>query len=308
MAMEVAGVFPETEAWSRFAQKLLLWLGVLSMAVGVVFFVAFNWDAMGKYGKFALLEGLLILSLLPLLRYDRRSLIGQIALIAGSILVGALLALIGQTYQSGADTWQLFGTWALLILPWAILARSTPLWILWIGITNTALVLYFSLFPLPLFGARSSEAVMALAVLLFNALILFIWEWKLRAHPGSNRLALRIPATLAAMAATTLGLQFAIASGSGAEEAMPPFFRLILWALWLGITCLIYRTSIRDLFMLTLGCLSVIIVVVGWLGVYVLPGMSVIGLSLMTVVLVIVGGGTTAWLRLTYHHWREEDA
>jgi len=31
-----------------------------------------------------------------------------------TILVGVLLALVGQTYQTGADTWQLFFYWAIL--------------------------------------------------------------------------------------------------------------------------------------------------------------------------------------------------
>ena len=45
---------------------------------------------------------------------------GKAALLAAALLTGGLLALIGQTYQTGADTFELFATWAALILPWVL--------------------------------------------------------------------------------------------------------------------------------------------------------------------------------------------
>ena len=63
---------------------------------------------------------------------------------AAAVLLGALLAVYGQTYQTGADPWGLFATWALLILPWAVAACFTPLWLLVIGLIDTAHVLYLA--------------------------------------------------------------------------------------------------------------------------------------------------------------------
>ena len=45
---------------------------------------------------------------------------GKAALLAASLFVGALLALIGQIYQTGADTFEMFAAWAALILPWVL--------------------------------------------------------------------------------------------------------------------------------------------------------------------------------------------
>ena len=45
-------------------------------------------------------------------------------LIAASVLVGVLLAVIGQVYHTGADAYSLFAAWTLLILPWTLASRS----------------------------------------------------------------------------------------------------------------------------------------------------------------------------------------
>ena len=47
-----------------------------------------------------------------------------------AVAVGALLAVFGQTYQTGADPFELFLTWALLIVPWTLAARFEPLYLL----------------------------------------------------------------------------------------------------------------------------------------------------------------------------------
>ena len=57
-----------------------------------------------------------------------------------SVLVGALLAVYGQVYQTGADAWQLFAGWAALIAGWAVAGRFVPLWMLVAVLTNVALM------------------------------------------------------------------------------------------------------------------------------------------------------------------------
>ena len=51
--------------------------------------------------------------------------------LAALLATGALFAYFGQTYQTGADPWQLFALWALLTLPLALAARSDALWLPW---------------------------------------------------------------------------------------------------------------------------------------------------------------------------------
>ena len=58
-AMAVAGVTPDAARWQRFVSALLLWLGALLFAAGVIFFFAYNWDALGRFSQFGVVEVLL---------------------------------------------------------------------------------------------------------------------------------------------------------------------------------------------------------------------------------------------------------
>ncbi len=47
----------------------------------------------------------------------------------GSLRAGRiLLAVYGQTYQTGADPYELFFGWAILIIGWVAISRFAPLW------------------------------------------------------------------------------------------------------------------------------------------------------------------------------------
>jgi uncharacterized membrane protein len=302
-AMEVAGVLPGTQSWHRFVEKLLLWLGVLSTTLGVIFFIAFNWDAMGKMGKFALIEGALAVSLLPLIWRDASTRVGQLSLLGGAILTGGLLALFGQTYQTGADTWQLFATWGMLILPWAWMSRFEPLWLLWIGVVNVAIILYTSLFGWAWFPFFATASASSLAALAFNGAVVLAWERLWHDADSHPRIGIRFPATLAGIAATWLGID-AIFQGE-----ITGLLWFGIWGIWFGINCWVYRQKIRDLFMLTGGCLSAIVMLVAFLGENLLSIHWGAGeLLIIALALIFSGSAAAAWLRSTTQMWEDDDA
>ena len=131
------------ERWWTWADRALLFLGTALFLAGVVFFFAWNWAAMGVGLKFGLIGTGLVACLVAtgLLGLDR--LVGQAFLLAACILVGVFLAVHGQVYQTGADAYQLFLGWAVLILGWTVLSRFAMLWILWLVVLNTAVFLYW---------------------------------------------------------------------------------------------------------------------------------------------------------------------
>src|SRR5262245_10899955 len=145
-ALELGAVLPGADEWRRFLDRLLLFTGTVLLAAGVVFFFAYNWQDLGRYAKFALVEAPIVVALVLVWRLGLESLAGKAAVLAAALLTGALLALVGQTYQTGADTFELFAVWALAILPWALLARFPALWIVWLALANLAAVLYFRTF------------------------------------------------------------------------------------------------------------------------------------------------------------------
>jgi uncharacterized membrane protein len=64
-------------------------------------------------------------------------------LLLAFIATGALLALYGQTYQTGADVYELFLGWALLGLGFVIAGRWSALNAAWVIVLNVALLLYY---------------------------------------------------------------------------------------------------------------------------------------------------------------------
>lgn len=71
-----------------------------------------------------------------------QKLLGQCLLLAGTVFIGVFFAVFGQIYQTGADAWQLFAVWAVLMLGFLWVSRFYALWILQWSITGLAVFLY----------------------------------------------------------------------------------------------------------------------------------------------------------------------
>lgn len=170
---------PDALAWRHFMASALLLLGAGLLLSGIVSFFAFNWAALGKFGKLALVAAGVSACALGALRAPD-SLVSRVLLFAASVLVGALLAVYGQSYQTGADPWGLFGVWALLILPWTVAAAFTPLWLLWIALVDVAFGLYVAQVLVP----SRWDVVTLVGIVGVHVLAVMAWEaQRLRAAP-----------------------------------------------------------------------------------------------------------------------------
>ena len=288
-ALRAARTLPAPAQWRTFLDRLTLWLATVALAASVIFFFAANWDALGRFARFGLVEAAIVAGLVACWRSDLDRPAGKAILTLLALLVGALLALTGQTYQTGADSYELFGWWAALILPWVLVGRFSPLWLLWLALLNAAVWLYF---------ARGSEGEdMLWALFALNAAALAAWEAAHRA--GISWLADSWPPRLVAIAAGTAATALAVwvivdADGIAGVAA---------WLVWMGAVYGWYRHARPDLFMLAGGVLSLIVVVIAFLlrhggedgGTLLLIGLAVIALS----------GGGAMWLR---HLARELEA
>src|SRR5271165_1204758 len=141
-ALELSGLRPTQDEWRRFTLQSMQGAGVLSLAAGMVFLVAFNWQQIGLYGRFAMVEVPMLLALAVAWIKGLDKLSGKLALMLAVMLTGALLALFGQTYQTGADVYELFLGWAVLTLPWVIACRFSPCWALWLLLINLSALFY----------------------------------------------------------------------------------------------------------------------------------------------------------------------
>jgi uncharacterized membrane protein len=107
--------------------------------LGLVMWIAANWGTLGRAGRFALLQGLVLaLCIGAIARPAARVPLVLLALLG----IGALFAFFGQTYQTGADPWQLFALWAALALPLCLAGRNDVLWAPWALVAATAIALW----------------------------------------------------------------------------------------------------------------------------------------------------------------------
>ena len=141
-ARDALGPAPDTALWRWFLDRFALWLGIALCAAGAICFIAANWEHLGKFTRLYGMQALVIAAVAVAARLGLARLGGQAALWLAMVLLGGLLALIGQTYQTGADTWELFTLWAALALPWAFAGRHAAIWLLWIAVANIALGLW----------------------------------------------------------------------------------------------------------------------------------------------------------------------
>lgn len=254
-ALDACGALPNAARWRDFLDRQMLWGGALCLAAAAIFFVAYNWSRLGRFGKIALAEAVVIAALWFVGRLGLERAAGRAALLVASLVVGALLALIGQTYQTGADTFELFAWWALAILPWVLLGRFAALWLVWIAIVQLALALYYQAFG-GWFGLMFPLDRPLWLHLALNTALLVAWE---RAAAAGimwlrERWALRVLATTGGVFATALALYatFGTSSGFGMGQ--------LGWLAWLALTYYLYRHRARDVFVLAGAVLSVVIV------------------------------------------------
>jgi uncharacterized membrane protein len=135
----LAGFEQQPPQLMRYFPAGIAILGAVLGGLGIIFWIAANWESLSRTGRFALLEGVVIAMCLgALFRPRARVPLGLLALLS----TGGLLAFFGITYQTGADPWQLFAWWTVLTLPLCLGVRHDALWTAWAIVAMTFLTLW----------------------------------------------------------------------------------------------------------------------------------------------------------------------
>ena len=129
--------------WQRWANRSLLFVGTSLFLAGVIFFFAYNWARMAAVFKFCVIEAGLWVCAISAMQNGLEKITGKVLLLSACVLVGVLLAVFGQVYQTGADAYEIYVLWALLIAPWVIIGRFGALWVLWLVVSNVAMMLFW---------------------------------------------------------------------------------------------------------------------------------------------------------------------
>lgn len=297
-ALTAAGLVPSPAQWQRFIVRACAWLGMALVASAAVCFIAANWQALGRFARFALVEGALVIAVAVAVWRGLDTLAGRVALFAAAVLMGVLLALVGQVYQTGADTWELFAVWAAAITPWVLLGRQPALWLLWLALLNVVVLLYFRTS-----AARGLEVIELLFVprrawwvaFGLDAAALAAWEMAALRWPafGAQRWAPRVIATVAGALVTTVVTVDVLGftpGGDGGWSWLP-------YVAWVAALYWAYRVRTRDLYMLSGMVLSLIVII----AVLIVPrivggglGLGFLGAGLLILGCAAAGG---YWLR-----------
>lgn len=113
----------------RWLSMRLLAMGGAFVLAGLVCFFAANWQNVGVVWRLALpLAGLVGCGLGAYYK-KLNTPAGQSFAFGIAVLIGVFLAVFGQIYQTGAFLYELFGLWALLLLPLCVLTRNKWLYL-----------------------------------------------------------------------------------------------------------------------------------------------------------------------------------
>ncbi|MEO3678201.1 DUF2157 domain-containing protein [Rheinheimera sp. FR7-31] len=273
--------------WLAFANKLLLFVAGLLLFAALVFFFAYNWPLMHHLSKLALAGSAVLITAVVAIRSTADSAIQRAALFGGSLLTGALLALIGQVYQTGADIWQLFAAWAALITPLVLLSKSRASYLLWFIIIELALWRYLD--NRSRFWLLDSAQMLSLFCLL-NLLLLLFAEFAL------PRLGVRQHKPLCWLAGLALLLPLSIGAIMGVWEAEYRI-NLICYIMLAGVMALWYFRLQRDLLIFALLLFSAITVSTVLLARLMGGADGFFLFNLLALYVIACSAGATLWLK-----------
>lgn len=255
-AQIVAGLIPTKDDWLRFIDILLVSTGTIFLLAGILFFFAFNWDDLSRMYRFGITQGAVIIAVIAAFAFNMDKFAGRLALASSAILLGIALAVVGQEYQTGADSYRLFLIWLLMITGWVLISRWNIMYLLWMILLNVTIGFYWQQVIF------DNWVIFNLTLLILNASFVFLWEIiRLRTQWAfmMSRWFLYLVMFIALGHATILMSDF-IFDGSlvGSLSVLQPLAYLSL----IGLTVFFYMNVEKDILMIALSALSVLVIAV----------------------------------------------
>ena len=156
-------------------QKFIDLLQVIALgllASSFIYLIAANWWMIPQALQLSIPMLLLFLTAIASVYFSKNQRIRQSLDCICALMLGLSLAVIGQVYQTGADSYLLFLLWSVLLLPW-LLRPNIGVFCLFSVLSQLALFLYFKQMHL----LEQSEVIYLLGLNLL-ALLCFFWCFK----------------------------------------------------------------------------------------------------------------------------------
>lgn len=316
-ALEIAQLTPSNAEWLRYINHFLTAVGALLIVAGVTAFFAWNWAELSYVRKFALIQSGIVGSVVLAWRLGIDSIGGRSSFFAAAFLVGVLLAVFGQVYQTGADPYGLFLGWAVLILPWVIIGRQAGLWLLFQVLMNLACIMYWTqvlyppngwwqlaqlLGPLAWLSTTMMDSRLASLLFVMNTSALLVWEYA--ARRGVTWMQGRwFPRVMAFGAFSTVLIPtlFIIFAASFGKRPGLSFLSPILYIAAMASCLYYYQYRKLDLFILTFCVLGAIMVITSLFVRFMFKDIS--GALILAFLLIGQVAGAAYWLRDVSRRW-----
>lgn len=298
----IAGFGAEPAALQRTMAIGVAVLAAALLGLGLIFWIAANWEALGRFGRFGLLQGVILaMGIGAIRRHRQRTALALVVLLA----TGGLFAYFGQTYQTGADPWQLFALWAALTLALCLGLRSEVLWVPWVVVAMTAVSLWVHAHSGHRWSVRPADLTVHAIGSIAALAIVAAMSPPLRARTGAGLWSLRIAAALAVVMLTLAAL------GGLFHPSVSAQFPLALAALVAMGAVFATRRSF-DVFALSAVALGIDTLLVAGLARWLFEGgvREPIGMMLVIggVAAAVLAATVSVVLKVSRHHGGEEHA
>ena len=249
-------VFNDSNAWSAFLKILFLSLGVGFTTAGIIFFFAYNWADLHKFVKLGLIESIIFLMILVVVFIPAKQIIKDILFTGTTFLVGALLAVFGQIYQTGANAYDFFLGWTLFVALWVFISDFAPMWLIFLTLINTTFVLYSQQV-----AKDWNDILVCFLLFCFNSLAIITFLLLNRA--GKKQVSPEWLTNLMAIASSLFAIIGFMAAIFGQSEAF--FLPLFLLTVAGYGAAIFYGFKSKKRFYLSVVSLSVIVIITAYL-------------------------------------------
>lgn len=285
-------------AWWLWASRMLLLIGAALTLAGVISFFAYNWASLTGLHKLVLIQLCIIALVVAVQKRGRELLSGKVMMLGASVLAGVLLAVYSQVYQTGADAFELFIWWAVLILGWVAAAEFAGLWMVWLAVLYAGIILYWFQVLKP--GNNTHYSWLCIALALLSALALFSreaglrrgWDWL----SGKWLRIVLLSALLIALMVPGEAIVFLPKHRANGNTVS-----LLLWAAALIAGYYSYRRIIKDMTALAVLAFSVCIIVLSVIGKFLFKAFhyEIFNFFAMGMIVIVVVSLAVVWLRWT---------
>lgn len=271
--------------WVTYLSRSVLWLGVMALASGIIFFFAYNWDDMSDSFKFSLVQALIVICLFFITQTKQTSVANTALVFLLSMLLGSLFALFGQTYQTGKDPWQLFFLWSICVIPLAFYSKSSSLWLMWLVLINLTLHLYIDVHRTFIGFLFFNRLHVMLVFVLINVFAAVLFEILSSASLKQivNRIASQTAIVVSMIYISLSSLNFIFKPDTHMPE-------LVIFLLWMPAIYYLYRKKSIDVLVMASWAVAAAVFILGLIGKAIGDDMD--GMAFLIFGLLIIGSST----------------